>query len=40
MKKIIPLGLVRGLLWQIIGTAFGIGFVVVVRILMRLPRRQ
>jgi cytochrome c oxidase subunit 1 len=37
MKKVISLGLVRGLLWEVIGTAFGMGFVVVVRVLMRLP---
>jgi cytochrome c oxidase subunit 1 len=37
MKKIISLGLVRGLFWEVIGTAFGIGFVVAVRVLMRLP---
>lgn len=37
MKKIISLGLVRGLFWEVIGTAFGIGFVTVVRLLMRLP---
>lgn len=37
MKKILSLGLVHGLIWQVIGTAFGIGFVVLVRILMRLP---
>jgi cytochrome c oxidase subunit 1 len=37
MKKVISLGLVRGLLWEVIGTAFGMGFVVVIRVLMRLP---
>jgi cytochrome c oxidase subunit 1 len=37
MKKIISLGLVHGLFWEVIGTAFGVGFVVVVRLLMRLP---
>ena len=26
MKKIISLGLVRGLFWEVIGTVFGIGF--------------
>ena len=37
MKKNNSLGLVRGLIWQIIGTAFGIGFVSLIRVLMRLP---
>jgi cytochrome c oxidase subunit I len=37
MKRFFSLGLVRGLIWQVIGTAFGLGFVVVVRVLMRLP---
>jgi cytochrome c oxidase subunit I len=37
MKKTKILGLFRGFLWEIIGTAFGIGFVTGVRLLMRLP---
>ena len=37
MKKIATLGIVRGFLWEIIGTAFGVAFVTVVRLLMRLP---
>src|SRR5512135_2367261 len=37
MKKTRTLGFFRGLLWQVIGTAFGIGLVTVVRLLMRLP---
>jgi cytochrome c oxidase subunit 1 len=37
MKKIFSLGLVRGLLWEILGTALGIGFVTLVRLLMGLP---
>ena len=37
MKKFFSLGLVRGLGWQILGTAFGIGFVTLVRWLMKLP---
>ncbi len=37
MKKFFSLGLVRGWIWQIIGTAFGIGLVTGVRILMHLP---
>ncbi|HKZ44500.1 MAG TPA: cbb3-type cytochrome c oxidase subunit I [Anaerolineales bacterium] len=37
MKKFFSLGLVRGILWQIFGTALGIGFIVLVRILMGLP---
>jgi cytochrome c oxidase subunit I len=37
MKKTATLGLFRGFLWEIIGTAFGIGFVMVVRVLMHLP---
>ena len=36
MKKNKTLGLFRGLFWEIIGTAFGIGFVTIVRVLMRL----
>lgn len=37
MKKYVPLGLIRGWFWQIIGTAFGVGLVTGIRILMRLP---
>jgi len=37
MKKTPILGLFRGFLWEIIGTAFGVGFVTFVRVLMRLP---
>ncbi len=37
MKKTATLGLFRGFLWEIIGTAFGIGFVTIVRVLMHLP---
>ena len=37
MKKTTTLGLFRGFFWEIIGTAFGLGFVTLVRMLMRLP---
>ncbi|MCX7608782.1 MAG: cbb3-type cytochrome c oxidase subunit I, partial [Anaerolineales bacterium] len=37
MKTILSLGLVRGLAWEILGTALGIGFVALVRALMGLP---
>jgi cytochrome c oxidase subunit I len=37
MKKTKVLPIFRGFFWEIIGTAFGIGFVVLVRLLMRLP---
>ncbi|MBN2387930.1 MAG: cbb3-type cytochrome c oxidase subunit I [Anaerolineales bacterium] len=37
MKKFFALGLVRGLSWEIIGTALGIGFVTLVRLLIGLP---
>ncbi len=37
MRKYLSLGLVRGLIFQVIGTAFGIGFVSGIRALMRLP---
>ncbi|MEW6094023.1 MAG: cytochrome C oxidase subunit I, partial [Chloroflexota bacterium] len=37
MKKFLSLGLIRGLWWQLLGTAFGIGFVTGVRVLMGLP---
>ena len=37
MKKTRTLGFFRGLFWQVVGTAFGLGFVTVIRALMRLP---
>jgi cytochrome c oxidase subunit 1 len=37
MKKFFSLGLIRALIWQIIGIAFGIGFITLVRFLMGLP---
>jgi cytochrome c oxidase subunit 1 len=37
MKKLLSLGLVHGLLWQILGTALGIGIVTGIRALMGLP---
>ncbi len=37
MKKIASIGLVNGLLWQFIGVAIGMGFVTLVRFMMRLP---
>jgi cytochrome c oxidase subunit 1 len=37
MKKIFSLGLVRGLIWELIGTVFGMAFVTVIRVLMHLP---
>jgi len=37
MKKILSVSLVRGLLWEIIGSGVGVAFVVLVRLLMRLP---
>lgn len=37
MKKIFSLGLVRGLLWQIAGTAAGVGVVAGIRALIGLP---
>ena len=37
MKKILSLGLVRGLAWEVIGSGVGVGVVVIVRTLMRLP---
>ena len=37
MKKTKTLGLFRGLFWQVVGTAFGLGFVTVIRVLMGLP---
>lgn len=36
MRKIFSIGLIRGLFWQIVGTAIGIGFVTGVRFLLRL----
>jgi len=36
MKKILSLGLVRGLLWEVVGTALGIGLVTLIRWLMKL----
>jgi cytochrome c oxidase subunit 1 len=37
MKRSTTIGFFRGLLWQVIGIAFGIGLVTLVRVLMRLP---
>ncbi|MFN2216301.1 MAG: cbb3-type cytochrome c oxidase subunit I, partial [Anaerolineales bacterium] len=37
MKKFFSLGLVKGLIWQIFGTALGLGIVVLFRMLMGLP---
>lgn len=37
MKVILSLGLIRGLLWQLLGTALGIGFFTLVRALLGLP---
>ena len=37
MEKTKTLGLLRGLLWQVIGTVFGLGLVTLIRALMRLP---
>jgi cytochrome c oxidase subunit 1 len=37
MKRIFSLSLVRGLVWEIVGSGVGVGFVVLVRVLMRLP---
>jgi cytochrome c oxidase subunit I len=37
MKKTLSLGLFRGLMWEVIGTAFGVILVIGVRFLMRLP---
>ena len=37
MRKLLSLGLVRGLLWQIFGTAFGIGILTGIRVLFGLP---
>jgi len=37
MKKLLSLGLVRGLIWEVFGTALGMGIVTGVRALMGLP---
>jgi len=37
MKKFFSLGLIRGLIWQVIGTGIGVGFVTLLRVLMGLP---
>jgi cytochrome c oxidase subunit 1 len=37
MRKIYSIGLVRGVLWQILGTALGIGILTGIRVLMGLP---
>jgi len=37
MRKIYSIGLIRGLLWQIIGTAIGVGLLTGIRFLMGLP---
>jgi cytochrome c oxidase subunit 1 len=37
MKKFLSLGLVRGIIWQVSGTGLGVGFVVLMRVLMHLP---
>ena len=37
MKRISTIGLVNGLLWQVIGIFVGMGFVTLVRFLMHLP---
>jgi cytochrome c oxidase subunit 1 len=37
MRKIYSIGLVRGVLWQILGTALGIGILTGIRFLMGLP---
>ncbi len=37
MKRFFSLGIIRGWIWQIIGTAFGLGLVTLVRVLMHLP---
>ncbi len=37
MRKLYSIGLIRGLLWQILGTAVGIGILTGIRILLRLP---
>ncbi len=37
MKKYIPLGILRGLIWQIIGTLLGLGIVTGIRAIIGLP---
>ncbi|HEX9090933.1 MAG TPA: cytochrome C oxidase subunit I, partial [Anaerolineales bacterium] len=37
MRKLYSIGLIRGLLWQILGTAIGIGILTGIRLLMGLP---
>ena len=37
MKKFFSIGLIRGLLWQVVGTGIGVGIVTLVRVLMGLP---
>ena len=37
MKKFFSLGLIRGLIWQIMGTGIGVGFVTLIRVLIGLP---
>ena len=37
MKKLYSIGLIRGVLWQILGTAIGIGILTGIRVLLRLP---
>jgi cytochrome c oxidase subunit 1 len=37
MRKFYSIGLIRGVLWQILGTAIGIGILTGIRLLLRLP---
>jgi len=37
MRKLYSIGLIRGLLWQIFGTAIGVGILTGLRVLLRLP---
>ncbi len=37
MRKVYSIGIIRGWLWQILGIAFGMGLLVIIRLLMRLP---
>lgn len=37
MKKILSVGLVHGLFWQVIGTSLGVGIVTLIRVLLGLP---
>ena len=37
MRRLYSIGLVRGVLWQILGTALGIGILTGIRVLLRLP---